>query len=126
MAVDITLGARVESGVPRPLFSALPGSGSSRDPARHQWSVTADGARFLVRIPPGQTTGLGGRGQNPQGGPGTPAIVPFNYVSTGQGGTTGGVGTRGGGGGTGNLNNLPPAGLTVIRHWMSLIKDAKR
>jgi eukaryotic-like serine/threonine-protein kinase len=59
MVVDITLGAKIESSVPRqlaPALSAAPGAG---DPTRHLWSVARDG-RFLVRVPPGAAGG--GRG----------------------------------------------------------------
>ena len=110
MAVDMTLGARVESGIPHRLF----GQGLStidRDPVRHQWSVTPDGQRFLVRIAPG--AGAAGRGNN--------AGIPFNFTAS-AGGAAGRGTPRGSGGGTSNINNLPPSGLTVVRHWAALLK----
>jgi eukaryotic-like serine/threonine-protein kinase len=114
MAVDITLGARVESGVPQRLF-ALFTSVSSLDPARHQWSVAPDGQRFFLRYP--NTGGGGGRGA---GGAG--AGVTFNFSGAVVGaGAFGGAGPRGNGGGPGALNNQPPSGLTVIRNWTAAI-----
>jgi eukaryotic-like serine/threonine-protein kinase len=57
MAVDMTLGAKIESSIPRAMAAVLAGNPSAADPTRHMWSVAQDG-RFLVRVPPGG----GGRG----------------------------------------------------------------
>jgi Tol biopolymer transport system component/serine/threonine protein kinase len=119
MAVDVQIGARVESGVPHRLFNLFT-SVTSLDPVRHQWSVTPDGQRFFIRYPNSGTLTGGGRG--------TGGGVAFIYQA--GGGTAGptGAGTvfaggpRGNGGGPGALNNLPPSGLTVIRNWTAAIK----
>jgi hypothetical protein len=47
MAVDITVGETVESGMPRVLFE----TGLTFDPTHDQYAVTSDGQRFLVRMP---------------------------------------------------------------------------
>ncbi len=47
MAVDIRVDARIESGVPRPLFDTK----LRVDPIRDQFAVTADGQRFLIQVP---------------------------------------------------------------------------
>ncbi len=47
MAVDITAGETVESGVPRVLFE----TGLTLDPGHDQYTVTPDGQRFLLRMP---------------------------------------------------------------------------
>ena len=125
MSVDIALGARIESAVPRRLFTAAP-SNSARDPVRHQWAVTSDGARFHLRYPNGGGgAGVPGRGRS--GGPaGSGAGVSFTFVPTGQGGQQAvNLGGSRGSGANGNpLNNFPPSGLTVIRNWTAMIKKA--
>jgi Tol biopolymer transport system component len=122
MAVDITLGTRVESAVPHRLF-ALFASPTSIDPSRHQWSVAPDGQRFLVRYPNVGAAGAGGRtGSGGIGGVG----VGFNFTGlqgVGGAGLFGAGAARGNGGGPGTLNNLPPSGLTVIRNWSARVKS---
>jgi hypothetical protein len=117
MAVDMTLGARVNSGVPRRLF-ALFSSPTSIDPARHQWSVVANGQRFLVRYPNTGGVGVGPGGRGAGGGVG----VPFNFTGVALGAVAFGAGARGNGGGPAPINNLPPSGLTVIRNWIGKVK----
>jgi Tol biopolymer transport system component len=101
MAVDIRLGPRVEAGVPHLLFTGL-NSAQSRDPIRHQWAVSPDGQRFLLRVPPGQAGGRGGIG-------GVPA-VPFAFAG---GGALGAVAAQ-------NTQGLVSSGLTVIRNWTAI------
>ena len=48
MAVDITPGAALQSGVPKPLFDAPSGSTS--------WEVAGDGKRFFFLVPAGEAT----------------------------------------------------------------------
>jgi len=50
MAVDISgKNGAIVPGVPHPLFeSRMAGSG------RNRWTVTADGKRFLVNVPPAE------------------------------------------------------------------------
>ncbi|MDO8677264.1 MAG: protein kinase [Acidobacteriota bacterium] len=59
MAVDLKLGAGIEAGIPRRLFGAI-SYANSRDPVRHQWNVTADGQRFLLRYGNGAGNLFGG------------------------------------------------------------------
>jgi dipeptidyl aminopeptidase/acylaminoacyl peptidase len=116
MAVDITLGTRIESAVPRRLFFVAP-SASSIDPVRHQWSVTPDGQRFLLRYANGGGGGpAGGRG----GRGATAAGVAFNFTPTGQTGQAAAVLGRGP-----NFSNFPATGLTVIRNWTAGLKSQK-
>jgi serine/threonine protein kinase/Tol biopolymer transport system component len=117
MAVDITLGTRIESAVPRRLFYAAT-STSSVDPVRHQWSVTPDGQRFLLRYPNGGG-GVGGAGGRGGRGGAAGAGVAFNFTATGQGGQTAPLAGRGP-----NFSNNPPSGLTVIRNWTAMVKKA--
>jgi serine/threonine protein kinase/Tol biopolymer transport system component len=118
MAVDITLGARIESTVPRRLFYAS-ASTSSVDPVRHQWSVTPDGQRFLLRYPNGGGGGAGaGTGRGGRGGA-AGAGVAFNFTPTGQAGQAISVSGRGP-----NFSNFPASGLTVIRNWTAMVKKA--
>ena len=56
MAVEIKAGAKLEAGIPRALFAAPFRNPPTRDPIRHLLSVTPDGQRFLLRVPP---TGVG-------------------------------------------------------------------
>jgi Tol biopolymer transport system component len=97
MAVDMKPGPRIAAGIPHRLFS-LPDSTSSRDPVRHQWNVTPDGLRFLVRYANGSRATVG------QGG--TSTISPNAAVQSGQP-------TAAAGGGQAFVSS----GLTVIRAW---------
>ena len=98
MVVDITASPRLAAGIPRRLFSAHTNSPSARDPVRHQWSVTPDGQRFLIRYPNNSAASFSGA----QGG--SPILT---FVSAAQGQvavTPSGQGTV-------------SSGLTVIRQW---------
>lgn len=102
MAVSITLGPRLDSGIPSPLFGggAL-GTAISASPVRHQWAVIGNGKRFLTRTTPapgGQRGGVQVRGlafNAPRGGQPTGALGGQSFVST---------------------------GLTVIRNWPAMFK----
>jgi len=104
MAVDIKAGAKLEAGIPHLLFMAVFRSPNGRDPTRHLLAVTADGQRFLIRVPPGSGRGAPGNLGIPQVPPGATTASPA------------GVG-RGGGGSAANPFN----GLTVIQHWPSAL-----
>src|SRR4029434_53333 len=52
VATITTVGEKTDAGVPTQLFPAPQGGTTTRDPTRHQWAVTRDGQRFLIRIPP--------------------------------------------------------------------------
>jgi serine/threonine protein kinase/Tol biopolymer transport system component len=107
MVVDLKLGTRIEPGVARRLFPPHFGSPSMRDPARHQWSVTADGQRFLVRYPNASAASFGGG----SGGAGT---VPFlAQQNTAQPTQVGG-------------QAFVSSGLTVIRNWPAAAGKAVR
>ena len=98
MAVDLKIGTRIEPSPARRLFNSHTIAQSSRDPIRHQWNVTADGKRFLVRYA-GNTAAafLGGRsGVSP---------LPFN--------SPGATPSTAAGGGQARVSS----GLTVIRRW---------
>ena len=105
MAVDIKPGPRIEAGIPRRLFGAV-NLASSRDPVRHQWSVTPDGQRFLLRYANGSGTLL----QSGQGG-----TAAMTFVAATGGGQP--VPTAGG-------QAFVTSGLTVIRHWMAAAAPA--
>lgn len=98
MAVDIKPGPRIEAGIPHRLFGTF-NSASSRDPVRHQWNVTPDGQRFLLRY-------ANGSGALFRGGQGGTSTVSFLAVAQGsqpvvaQGGQA-----------------FVSSGLTVIRGW---------
>jgi Tol biopolymer transport system component len=106
MAVDIKPGPRIEAGIPHQLFTAY-SSPSSRDQTRHQWNVTADGQRFLIRYPNG--SGAAFRGS--QGGTRT-----VSYLATPRAGQTAVQSGQG----------FVSAGLTVIRHWPSAVDKARK
>ena len=95
MAVDLKIGTRIEPSPARRLFNAHTVAPAARDPVRHQWSVTADGKRFLLRYQGGSAARfLGGQSVTP---------LPFNARGTAPA-------TAGG-------QALVSSGLTVIRHW---------
>jgi hypothetical protein len=98
MAVDIKPGPRIEAGIPHRLFGAF-SSASALDPVRHQWNVTPDGQRFLLRY-------ANGSGALFRGGQGGTSTVPFNAV------VQGGQPAVAAGG-----QAFVSSGLTVIRGW---------
>ena len=103
MAVDLTLGAKIEASSPRLMGSSTTNNPSSGDPTRHMWSVAADG-RFLLRVPVGTVGGTGA----------SSPIVPVNYSPAGQGAAA--------------ASNRSPvtSGLTAVLHWMSAAKQESR
>jgi Tol biopolymer transport system component len=101
MAVDMKLGPKVEAGIPHLLFTAV-NSANNRDPVRHQTSVSPDGKRFLLRVPPGAAGN--GRG----GLAGTPFVA---FISPGRTGQPAAVQAQQG---------LVSSGLTVIRNWTAV------
>jgi Tol biopolymer transport system component len=103
MAVDIKPGPRIEAGIPHRLFG-MADSTTSRDPVRHQWNVTPDGLRFLVRYGNGSGATLG------QGG--TSIISPNAPVQGGQPVAAGGG------------QAFVSSGLTVIRGWPAVATAA--
>jgi len=108
MAVDITLGPKLNAGVPQRLFAA--GSLNtviSSSPVRHQWAVTPNGQRFLARIPAAQ-------GQI-RGGVVTVPAIPF--AVTGGQNRTGQPPTAPASG-----QGFVSSGLTVIRDWPVALK----
>ena len=109
MVADLKVGARIDPGVPRRLFPAHFGSPTSRDPVRHQWSVTADGQRFVVRLPPSSAAALSGSASGRAG------TVPFVAQSP----TAGTAGAASGQG-------IVYSGLTVIRNWPAAAGRAVR
>jgi serine/threonine protein kinase len=98
MAVDIKVGPRLEAGIPRRLFNSHTTAPSSRDPVRHQWSVTPDGQRFLLRYPNNSAASFSGS----QGG-----AAILNFTSAAQGPATT----------IQSVQGTISTGLTVIRHW---------
>jgi len=79
MSVGMTLGTPIASSIPRSMFIAF-NSITSRDPQRHQWSVTPDGKRFLIRLANGSgVTGGGRRGGSP--------VAPITFNTTTAAGT---------------------------------------
>ena len=106
VAVDIRPGPRIQADVPHRLFGSLTGHPSFREPTRHQWNVTPDGQRFLVRY-----------AQNSAGRQGA-AGAAATFATAVQPG----------------LNALTPvatqsfvsAGLTVIRHWSAVAAASAR
>ncbi len=99
MAVDIKPGPRIEAGIPRRLFDRATTSPSSGDPVRHQWNVTPDGQRFLVRY------ATAGSGAAFRGGQGAVSTAPFVAAIRGQA-TPAQAG-----------QGFVSSGLTVIRDW---------
>jgi len=99
MVVDITTpGGKISAGVPKRMFTAPQGGTTTRDPQRHQWAVTRDGQKFLLRSPAGQVVAVGGQ-----------VSVNGTNFTVQQPGTTGqgAVGAQG----------YVYSGLTVIRNW---------
>ena len=107
MAVDITLGPRIEPGVPHVLFTSTTTNQTAPDPSRHMWDVLPDGQRLLTRINPAIRAGGAG-------GPGTGASVPNFFTPPGTSG--------GRGGGLGTVTN----GLTVVQHWPSALPKGNK
>jgi len=106
MAVDIKAGAKLEAGIPHPLFLAPFRSLITQDPVRHLLWVSADGQRFLLRTPVGVS--LGGN----QGIPSVPANASVSTTTAGRGGT--------------GVAGPPSSGLTVIQHWPSALGKAEK
>ena len=97
MAVDLKIGVRIEPSPARRMFSAHTASPSARNPVRHQWSVTADGKRFLLRYSNNSAAGfLGGRG----------GATPIPYNAPGAVSVTAAAG-----------QGFVSSGLTVVRNW---------
>ena len=109
MAVDIKPGLKLEAGIPHPLFLSPFRNAATRDPLRHLMSVTPDGQRFLIRIPPGAVGG----GRGGVAGVGNMAVpeVPI-LANTGAAGAGANTFTQ--------FFN----GLTVIQHWSSSLGKA--
>jgi serine/threonine protein kinase/Tol biopolymer transport system component len=104
MAVDLKVGTRLEAAAARRIFPSFTTAPSSRDPARHQWNVTPDGLRFLVRYANNSAAGfLDGRsGATP---------IPFNApgaLAATQAGAQAFI----------------SSGLTVIRNWPAVAGKA--
>jgi hypothetical protein len=96
VATISTVGGKIDAGVPTQLFPAPQGGTTTRDPMRHQWAVTRDGQRFLLRIP---QQGAGG------GGITAPAISPTAQNQPGQAQSVE------------TAQAFVSSGLTVIRNW---------
>jgi hypothetical protein len=111
MAVDIKAGTKLEAGIPHQLFIAMFRGAQARNPVRHVMSVTPDGQRFLLRVPPGSSgSGTGGS----TGVPEVPLVV--NIQSFGSGAALSSLGNLG------TINN----GLTVIQHWTTAMGRAEK
>jgi Tol biopolymer transport system component len=107
MAVDITLGAKTEPGVPHQMFISTSTNPTTMNPVRHLWTALPDGQRFLTRI------GIGIRGAGAGSVGSGINLVPF-YTPPGQSGARAG--------GAGPVAN----GLTVLLHWPSALPKAGR
>ncbi len=109
MAVDVTTDAALVVSSPRTQFASAMYGGFQTGylrPTRHQWDVSPDGQRFLVRAP--HPTGGGGRGNT--GVPSaTTDLVPAGAAAGGQ--------TAGGFRGT-----PPNQGLTVVLDWLAAVR----
>jgi Tol biopolymer transport system component len=99
MAVDLTLGAKIDASAPRLIGSSSTTVPSSADPTRHMWSVAADG-RFLQRVAVGSLLS-GGAGA-------APFLTPV-FTPAGQGASA--AGSR----------SATSNGLTAVLHWMSAL-----
>ncbi len=99
MVVDLKLdGGRLEAGTPRRQFATFTNTPSSRDPTRHQWTVTSDGQRFLVRYANNSAAGfIGGRS----------GAIPITFFAPGAVAATQAAGSQA----------FVSSGLTVIRDW---------
>jgi len=115
MVVPITHGATLTAGAPQMLFRPIVNAISTREPSRHQLGVSADGSRFLVRIPPS-----GGGGGVP------PGLVAYSATSANAlpaqvliGGRGRGLGQRARGAGPAFASYN---GLTVVLNWMNKVE----
>jgi Tol biopolymer transport system component len=115
MAVEIKPGGKLDSGIPHALFRAPVQTVESRNPTRHVLWVSADGQRFLLRVPAGGTVRSATLGNV-----GVPEAPP--QAST-QGSTAPAAGAGRGGGGT-PVNGVN--GLTVIQHWTSALGKVEK
>jgi Tol biopolymer transport system component len=107
MAVDIKTVPRLESSAPHALFNSPRNNTVLIDPQRHQLSVTPDGARFLLMVPPGNNTNAAG-GSSPI--PAAPsAFAPAGLTGQPAGGVA-----------------LAPIvnGLTLVQHWTAALGKA--
>ena len=100
MVVDMTFTPALSPGIPRQLFIGANVS-ASRDPVRHQWSVTPDGQRFLIRLGNNSGTTGGNRGGTPS------APASFTAATTPAGAT-------------GSPSGLSHS-LTVLLNWPTLM-----
>jgi len=95
MAAALELSDRLVVRSPQPLFTPAFQSRVTNDPTRHMWTVSADGERFLLRVP-------GATGN-------APGQVPRVPLTAALGG-----GRRGG---FGRFVAPTAYGLTVVRDW---------
>ncbi len=102
MEVDMTLGARIDSSLPRVLSLPTSTNPTAGDPTRHMWSIASDG-RFFLRVAPG--SGAAG------GGGAAPALTPV-ITPAGQAGVS--PSTR----------STVTSGLTAVLHWTSSLPKA--
>jgi len=102
MEVDMTLGTRIESSLPRALSLPTSANPTAGDPTRHMWSIASDG-RFFTRVAPGSGT-TGGGGSSP--------VLPPIFTPAGQAGTA--ASTR----------STVTSGLTAVLHWTSALPKA--
>jgi len=112
MAVDVTAEPTLSVGSPRVLFTSRFQSGISLDPLRHQWSVSPDGKRFLMRAAQPGSTAFGRRGAFA-----VPA-APTNLDVTGARG----AGAAPAGGRAAEM----ATGVTVVLDWPSGITREER
>ena len=106
VAVPFTPGPGALAGIPIPMFAPPTGGGgnvSSSDPQRHQWAVSPDGQRFLVRVPPQITAAARGSLDVPTAAINPPTANPNQFTARGT--------ARGRGA------NLTAPALTVILNW---------
>jgi eukaryotic-like serine/threonine-protein kinase len=109
MVVDIKLtkgGEQIEPGIPTEAFNPQVNGTMTREPTRHQFSISPDGQRFLLRVPPGSVN----RGGNVTGNRSAPQVPPNTAGFRGRG-----RGARGG------LN-----GFTVVLNWTSAVQKAPK
>jgi hypothetical protein len=109
MAVDIKAVPKLESSAPHTLFNSPRRTTVLTDPQRHQLSVTPDGARFLMMVPPGTNTNAAGVRSA------TPA-APIAFAPPGlTGQTAGGVALA-------QIVN----GLTLVQHWTAALEKVAK